>query len=80
LLIKQTLQRSGPPTPSRPWKLCLYSDEVDPGDPLLGKHARKFQACFWSIIDFGATALSHEELWFTVCVVRSTIVRDVVVV
>jgi hypothetical protein len=78
LLIKQTLQRSGAPTPSRPWKVCLYSDEVDPGDPLLGKHARKFQACYWSILDFGAAALSHEELWFTVCTVRATIVKDVV--
>ena len=77
LLIRQTLQRTGMPTPDRPWRAVLYSDEVDPGDPLLGKHGREFQACYWSILDLGAAALSHEELWWTVCTPRSRIVAGV---
>jgi len=68
----------GAPTIQSPWGLIMYSDEVDPGDPLMGKHGRKYQAVYWSILEFGANALSEEELWFTFCTVRSVVVRQMV--
>ena len=74
-LLRQVMDRVGPSTPSRPYKICLYSDEVTPGDQILGKHRRKFQSVYWSILALGAAALSLEEFWFTVCTARSHLVQ-----
>ena len=70
-LIRSQLQRVGPPTLSKPWRLVLYTDEVDPGDPLSPEHGRKVQACYWSIMEFGAAALSEEDAWFTAFTART---------
>ena len=43
----------------------------------MGKHRRKFQAVYWSIMELGAAALSLEENWFTICTMRSTEVRKI---
>ena len=42
-----------------------YTDEVTPGNPLAQKNNRKFQAFYWSFLEFGVSALSREEAWFT---------------
>ena len=70
-LIHATIQRHGQPSPARPWRLVTYTDEVDPSDSIAGEHSRKFQALYWSILDFGVAALSHEETWFTAFCGRS---------
>ena len=77
-LLRQVMARIGPSSPSRPYKICLYSDEVTPGDQIMGKHRRKFQAVYWSILALGPAALSLEENWFTVCTMRSTLVQTMV--
>lgn len=53
-----------PSTPEKPWNLILYSDEVTPGNPLSPANKRKFQSIYWSFLEFGVSALSHEESWF----------------
>ena len=77
-IISETIARQGQPTPQHPWGVVLYIDEVDPSDALAGVHGRKFQACYWSILELGAAALCHEELWFTMCTARSNEVNSVV--
>ena len=53
-----------PCTADNPWHLILYSDEVTPGNTHAPLNKRKFQAAYWSFIEFGPAALSHEEFWF----------------
>ena len=76
-LLLQVVDRRGPPSPSTPYKIGLYSDEITPGDQIMGKHRRKFQAVYWSIMELGPAALSCEENWFTICTMRSTEVRKI---
>ena len=54
-----------PPSIDKPWRLVAYTDEVTPGNPLAQKNNRKFQAFYWSFLEFGLSALSREEAWFT---------------
>ena len=54
-----------PPSIDKPWRLVAYTDEVTPGNPLQQKNNRKFQAFYWSFLEFGVSALSREEAWFT---------------
>jgi len=60
-----------PCTADTPWCLLLYCDEVHPGDPNGGRKARKFQAVYYSFLEFGPPALSHDDLWFTLTTTRS---------
>ena len=76
-LLLRVMDRRGHPSPSSPYKIGLYSDEITPGDQIMGKHRRKFQAVYWSIMELGAAALSLEENWFTICTMRSTEVRKI---
>ena len=66
-----TVHRARPSTVDRPWNLILYCDEVHPGDQIGGKKARKLQAVYFSLLEFGCAALSHEDLWFTTVSTRS---------
>lgn len=65
-----------PPTPEAPWQIILYSDEVTPGNPLATNNMRKFQAIYWSFLEFGVNALSREESWFCVMTEYSHKVKD----
>ena len=62
LFLRATLLKN-PPNPDKPWNIVLYSDEVTPGNPLATLNQRKFQAVYWSFLEFGTNALSHEEAW-----------------
>ena len=37
-LLRQVMARKGPSTPGEPYKICIYADEVTPGDQVGGKH------------------------------------------
>ena len=49
------------PTPAEPWRILLYLDEISPGNQLAYKHRRKTWGIYWSILEFGAAALSDED-------------------
>ena len=66
-----------PSTEANPWNLLLYCDEVHPGDQLGGKKLRKFHAIYFSFKEFGPTALSHEDMWFTIATVRTQVVNQI---
>jgi len=72
----QSRLQNKPPTPEEPWHLVLYSDEVTPGNVLSTNNKRKFQAMYWSFLEFGTNALSREESWFTVLAEASSSVSE----
>ena len=64
-----------PTSPEAPWSIIFYSDEVTPGNPLATLNNRKFQAVYWSFLEFGVAALSHEESWFVLMTEFSTLIN-----
>jgi len=76
-LVQRTLLRY-PGTPGNPWRLVFYTDGVGPGNPLGYKHLRKFLACYYTFVDFGAAAISDEECWFELSVCRNSIIDTLV--
>ena len=66
-----------PSTQDAPWSLCLYSDEVTPGNPLVVEQKKKVQVVYWSMLEFGADALSREDMWFLICQKRSADVNKI---
>jgi hypothetical protein len=59
-----------------PWSLVLYTDEVDPGDPLVPDHGRKVQAFYMSFFELGHEQLCRENAWLCVCANRSVMVKE----
>ena len=49
-------------SPSKPLSICLYTDEVLPGNPLAVTTDRKLWCWYWSVLEFGSAALSNEEI------------------
>jgi hypothetical protein len=60
-----------PCAPERPWRIVWYQDGVDPSDGLAKNHSRKSNVFYWSFMELGREALSHEECWFSVTLLRS---------
>ena len=50
-------------SPSKPLSICLYTDEVLPGNPLAVTTDRKLWCWYWSVLEFGSAALSNEEIY-----------------
>ena len=59
-LISRTFEKN-PSSPSSPWRLVLYTDEILPGNQLAYKTARKLWGVYWSILELGIAALSDED-------------------
>ena len=72
-LLLMTALAMCPSTPTNPWSLIAYSDEIVPGNQLSYDNTRKSQAVYYSFKEFGQ-ALSDEEAWFTAVAVRSSVV------
>ena len=68
---------ASPSTPQRPWRVMVYFDEVTPGNQLSSANRRKSQCVYWTIAEFGDTALVDEEAWFTCLVATSLQVKKV---
>ena len=51
-----------PSSPASPWRLCLYSDEVVPGNQLAVFHSRKVWCVNFSFLEFHPH-LSNENAW-----------------
>jgi hypothetical protein len=70
-LLQTAIEDAG----ATPLELVLYYDEVEPSDPLK-KGDRKILAIYWSFANFGADALSNDDCWFTLGVIRTTPLAD----
>ena len=67
-----------PCSPTTPWTVILYDDEIVAGNVLLRHNPRKSWAYYYSFLEFGAAALSSEFLWFTLTVSKSDTVTSIV--
>ena len=57
--------------------ICLYVDEVSPGNQLKPSNERKLQVIYFSVKQFGKLALSKEDAWWVLTAVRSADVKRV---
>ena len=55
----------------------IYSGEIAPGHVPSTNNRRQFQGVYWSFLELGAAALSHEEAWFCMMVEMSSVVNGV---
>jgi hypothetical protein len=70
--------RDRPSSPDKPWSIILYSDEVTIGDPLSkAKGSRKVQAIYWSLKELGPDALSCEQAWMPLTILRADVIRPI---
>ena len=61
---------------NRKWKVCIYSDEILPGNIIKPRNDRKLVAMYYSLCEFdGAT--SAEDMWFVLCCIRSNLVKKI---
>ena len=74
-LFRASLE-SHPSTFESPWTIVIYSDEVTPGNALSPMNHRKFHAIYWTFLELGTTALSHDEAWFTLLTEYSSTVNN----
>ena len=63
-------------TAGRPWRIVFYADEITPGNVLRPGNPRKIWGIYWSMVELGATCLSHEFGWHTLCCVRTHILKE----
>ena len=64
-----------PSSPSQPWKLIIYLDELIPGN-VLGRAERKSWAWYASFLEFG-NHLSSIHSWLTIALARSNKVSKI---
>jgi hypothetical protein len=62
------------PPSSKPWRIIVYQDGVDPSDGLSKNHSRKSVVFYASFLELGMDALAHEEVWMTPIVIRYNLV------
>ena len=62
---------SNAPSIAKPWNICLYADEVSPGNQLKVHNARKLWALYWAFQEVGAKPLTQEASWFVWTVLRT---------
>ena len=71
-MVMRAALASHPPSPASPWSIILYSDAIDPTDTASKSHTRKIVVYYWSFLEFGMSALCHEQMWGTLTAVRET--------
>lgn len=74
-MMSQHLRQS-PPSPDKPWRLCLYSDEVAPGNQLLAVNKRKVWIIYFAFIEMGLH-LHNEAAWCPIAAEPSVMLKDV---
>ena len=75
-LVSRTLARV-PNSHGDPWQIAFYSDEVTPANNLKPDQRLRTNCMYWTILDFGAEALSHTDLWFVLAYFQSDHLADV---
>ena len=75
-MIMRAALEANAPSPANPWSIIIYSDGVDPTDTASKTHTRKFIIYYWAFLEFGMEALSHEEVWGTMTIVREAYAKS----
>ena len=66
-----------PSSPSSPWSVVIYNDEVTPGQQLTKVNTRKFQAVYWTVLEYGMEHICDEEAWGEMLFCRSALVSSI---
>ena len=74
-IYREALRRH-PNSSDRPWGMALYFDELTPGNVLRPDNKRKTMAVYMSFVQLGHEALARTEMWFTIAVARTTLIRQ----
>ena len=74
LIMKTHLAK--PSTFTDPWGVCIYADELHPGNQLSLKGARKLWAVYATLTSFGQAVMSNSAAWMVLFVCRSEIVNQ----
>ena len=64
-------------SPTQPWHIVLYSDEVVPGNPMRQENERKSWDFYATFREFGKARLSQTRFWLPIAVLRSSIAHRV---
>ena len=75
-LMSSTL-RTHPCSLEHPWDVIFYTDEVTPGNFLSIDQSRKVHCFYFSFKQFGWHALSREDAWLCLGVLRSSIASTI---
>ena len=67
---------SEPSTPIKPWRLCLYADEVVPGNQLAANNSRKVWVLYFSFLECHPH-LSNENAWWPIVAEPSATLKQV---
>ena len=59
-------------TAENPWDLVLYADEITPGNIAKPDNARKALGIYFTLKDFGASAIAYVGAWLPFCVIRTS--------
>ena len=62
--------------PERMWRICMYGDEVLPGNALKVINERKLMSFYWSFLEFQQD-LSNEQLWFHIFSLRTSHLKNI---
>ena len=66
-----------PSSPSRPYRVALYTDEISPGNQLKQQNSRKTWGVYWSMVEWGPEAYTSEYGWFVVMLIRHDLAREI---
>jgi len=69
--------RRYPPGVDSPWHLVIGYDEFIPGNKLSVEHSRKTMVINATFTELGQAAMSDSIYWCTICVIRSTVIKQV---
>ena len=76
-MLKDIWERN-PATALTPLGLCIYGDEIIPGNVLRLDYSRKMFLMFISITALGPTILKSTDAWIPFFAIRSNILKDVI--
>ena len=58
-------------------RICIYIDEINPGNPLAPDPQLLLQATYWTILDFPYWLLSRKSSWFCFSLSKSNTIKQV---
>ena len=61
---------------SKPLRLILYIDEIDPGNPLRPDYGRATQDIYWCFADWPQWALQRSAIWMVFGILRTSLMVD----
>ena len=75
-LFLDSLMSEKAPMVSNKWRICLYCDEVLPGNALKPTNERKLVAFYWSFMEYGKY-LYNDQLWMHICSIRASHIKTI---